>query len=70
MVRPPRAETGAMTMKPPARSRVDHRNLQWNCTRCSGYVLAFILVLGSYYLIVLPIWVFAISISMLTDEFS
>ena len=55
MVRPPRPETSAMTMKPAARSGVDHRNLQWNCTRCSGYVLAFILVLGSYYLIVLPI---------------
>ena len=37
-----------------------------------GYVLALILLLGSYYikwcLIALPIWVFAISISMLTDE--
>ena len=37
-----------------------------------GYVLALTLLLGSYYikwcLIALPIWVFAISISMLTDE--
>ena len=38
-----------------------------------GYALALILLLGSYYIkwcfIVLPIWVFAISISMLVDEF-
>jgi hypothetical protein len=38
-----------------------------------GYALALILLLCSYYiewcLIVLPIWVFALSISMLTDEF-
>jgi hypothetical protein len=38
-----------------------------------GYALAIILLLGSYYVkwcfVVLPIWVFAISISMLTDEY-
>ena len=38
-----------------------------------GYALALILLLGSYYIkwcfLVLPIWVFVLSISMLTDEF-